>query len=648
MRNRTIIANVKPALEGGKYLIKRVPGQWVPVSADIFCDGEEAIDASILYRKQGDKKWQEAPMQPTSEERWHGRFKVDSEGIYEYKIESWVNHLASWHRYLLKKYELGQNLSDDLKLGVRWLRQISAVSGKAGKEELKPWIALLESADNYRQVVEQVTGDEFSKCIGKYNLKLYPSTYDPGLRVRVGRPKEQFSTWYQLFPRSAGEQAGKHGTLRDCKMRLPRIASMGFDTLLLPPVFPIGTTHRKGRNNTAQAGPNDVGSPWSVGSSEGGHKTIHPQLGSMADFEQLVRAAADLGMELALDMGLRCSLDHPYIQEHPDWFVRLPDGSLRVEEVPPYNYLDIVDFDFECEDWESLWKELLSIFLFWASKGVRIFYASTPHRKPFAFWHWLIMEVQQQYPDSIFVSGALTRPLILDQLAKAGFNQVISNFLWKTSASELREYITQMSMRESREFLFPNFFTNTPDILPHFLAEAGPATFMLRYALAATLSSNAGVYGPVFELMHNQRFPGSKERYLNSEKYELRHHDWHEQNKVTDFISRLNRIRKENVAFHEMFNLHFTNADNDRLLSFIRRSPDQDNMVWCIINLDDQHSQSGYVEVPKALLGLKGSWFNLRVRDLLTDEVYHWFSDWNFVELKPGKFPLHVLKIELE
>jgi starch synthase (maltosyl-transferring) len=648
MRNRTIITNVKPALEGGKYLIKRVPGQWVTVSADIFCDGDEAISAAVLYKQQGEKKWQEAPMQPISEERWQGRFRVGSEGIFEYKIESWINHLASWHQYLLKKYELGQNLSDDLQLGVRWLKQISDAVGKAGKEELKPWIALMESSDNYRHLVERVISDGFSQCIAKYDLKLYPSVYDGGLKVRVGRPKEQFSTWYQLFPRSAGEKAGKHGTLRDCEKRLPRIAAMGFDTLLLPPVFPIGNTNRKGRNNATQAGPNDVGSPWSVGSSEGGHKTIHPQLGSMADFERLVKAAADLGIELALDMGLRCSLDHPYIQEHPDWFVRLPDGRLRVEEVPPYNYLDIVDFDFECDDWENLWKELLSIFLFWAEKGVRIFYASTPHRKPFAFWHWLIKEVQQKYPDSIFVSGALTRPLILDQLAKAGFNQVISNLLWKTSATELKEYITQMSQRESREFLYPNFFTNTPDILPHFLSEAGPATFMLRYALAATLCSNTGVYGPVFELMHNQRFPGSKERYLNSEKYEIRQHDWEEQNKLTDFISRVNRIRKENAAFHEVFNLQFTNADNDRLLSFIRRSPDNDNMIWCVINLDDQNSQSGYLEVPKALLGLKGSWFNLRVRDLLTDEVYHWFSDWNFVELKPGKFPMHVLKIEME
>mgnify|MGYP001489259386 CR=1 FL=1 len=648
MRNRTIITNVKPSLNGGKYFIKRVPGEEVNVSANILCDGDDVVRASVLYKKEGEKKWSESPLHHVSGETWEGAFKVESEGMYHYRIEAWADHLTSWLYNFKRKHSIGQRLVAELLLGAAWLRKAAGQTGKKDAGLLLSWAAILEDNANYDAAVKLVLSEEFYSVVSNTPLKQFPTVFDQNLRVRVGRQKELFSAWYLMFPRSAGDLPGVHGTFKDCENRLPRIAGMGFDTLLLPPCFPIGKTNRKGKNNTLVASPDDVGSPWSVGGAEGGHKTVHPALGTLADFEKLVATADSLGLEVALDISLRCSLDHPYIQEHPDWFRRMPDGSLLVEELPPLNYMDIVDFDFECDDWENLWNELKSVLLFWAEKGVRIFYASTPHHKPFAFWHWIIREVQAQYPDAIFFSGAFTRQSVREQLAKCGFNQSISNFLWKTTHRELREYLTEVTQSETKEYLHPNFFTNTPDILPAYLADAGPNAFMLRFALAATISSNYGIYGPAFELMYNQRYPGSKERYLHSEKYEILHHDWNQENRLTDFITRLNRVRRENAAFHNTFNIHFTNADNENLLGFVKVSDDKTNLVWCILNLDVHHRQSGHVEVPKAVLGLKGSWFNLKVTDLLTGEVYHWFNDWNFVELHPERFPLHVLKVEMQ
>ena len=648
MRNRTVITNVKPALEGGKYFIKRVPGEDVNVSADIYCDSDEAIKASILFKKTDEKEWSEAQLQNAGGETWEGVFTVASEGMYHYKIEAWVDHLVSWHSNFKRKYELGQHLATDLLLGIHWLKKAAEQAEKSSAAQFKSWINVLENDTLYHDAVQLVLSEDFESAIASCSLKQFPTVFDQNLKVRVGRQKELFSSWYLMFPRSASDEPGKHGTLKDSEKRLPRIAEMGFDTLLLPPIFPIGKTNRKGKNNVLVAEPGDVGSPWSAGSEEGGHKTINPSLGTISDFENLVKTAAGLGIELALDVSLRCSMDHPYIKEHPDWFFQLPDGNLLVEEVPPLNYMDIVDFNFECDDWENLWNELKSIFLFWAEEGVRIFYASTPHHKPFAFWHWVIQEVQSKYPDAIFVSGAFTRRVIREELAKSGFNQSISNFIWKNTIKELEEYMIEVTQSETKEYLYPNFFTNTPDILPSYLADAVPNAFLLRYALAATLSSNCGIYGPVFELLFNQRYPGSKERYLHSEKYEIQHFDWSHHNRLTDFITRLNAIRKENAAFHNTLNIHFTNADNDQLLGFVKVSIDKKSLVWCIINMDVNNRQTAHVEVPKALLGLKGSWFNLKVTDLLTGEIYHWFNDWNFVELNPERFPLHVLKVEMQ
>lgn len=648
MRNRAIITNVKPLLADGSYYLKRISGEEVEITADIYCDGDDVLQASILYKHVAAETWQETAMHPTQNEQWQGKFTVEKEGFYEYRIEAWVDHLSTWYHGFLWKNGAGQNLANDLSLGAVWLKKAAEQADKATSKLLLGWVKLMEDPKKYDDACSILLSPEAGKVIDECRAKQFPTIFDKQMLVRVGRPKELFSTWYLLFPRSTSPTPGKHGTFQDCQTLLPRIAEMGFDVLFLPPIFPIGTTNRKGKNNIFSASADDVGSPWSVGNAEGGHMSVNPQLGTIEDFEELVKNAGKHGMEVALDISLRCSADHPYTKSHPDWFNRLPDGRLAVEEVPPLNYQDIVDFNFECDDWSNLWEEMKRIFLFWAEKGVRIFYASTPHHQPFGFWNWLIVEVQTVYPDVIFLSGAFTRLVIQEELAKVGFNQSFTYFIWRNSnKADLQRYVNELVSGDTSEYLHPNFFTNTPDILPSYLADKGAYAFMLQYALASMISSNCGVYGPAFELMYNQRFAGSKERYNHSEKYEIAHHDWSARNAVTSFITQLNKIRKENPAMHNMFNLQFTGTDNDLIISFVRATPDRKNVIWCIINLDPVNSHSGYVEVPRELLGLKGKWFNLQVRDLLTDEVYHWFNDWNFVELRNDKYPLHILKLDL-
>jgi starch synthase (maltosyl-transferring) len=648
MRNRAIITNVKPLLADGNYYIKRIPGEEVKISADIYCDGDDVLRASIVYKMESEEVWKELPMHPTENEQWEGKFIVEKQGFYLYRIEAWVDHLATWHHGFLWKSNAGQNLANHILQGTVWLRKAAEQADKAAAKLLKDWANLMENPKKYEEASKLLLSEEAIKVFEECRLKQFPTVYDKNMLVRVGRPKELFSTWYLMFPRSASPVKGQHGTFKDCQAMLPRIANMGFDVLFLPPIFPIGTTNRKGKNNSPEAEPGDVGSPWSVGNADGGHTAVNPLLGKMSDFDNLVKAASKLGIEVALDISLRCSADHPYTKEHPDWFNRLPNGQLAVEEVPPLNYNDIVDLNFECDDWRGLWDEMKNIFLFWAEKGVRIFYASTPHHQPFSFWNWLIVEVQLVYPDVIFLSGAFTRSVIQEELAKVGFNQSFTYFIWRNSNKhDLQQYITEIIKGDTSEFVHPNFFTNTPDILPSYLADKGPNAFMLQYALASMLSSNCGIYGPAFELMYNQRFPGSKERYNHSEKYEIAHHDWSKQNRVTDFITKMNKIRRDNPAMHNMFNLVFTGTDNEQTISFVRATSDLKNIVWCIINLDPERSHSGYVEVPKDLLGLRGKWFNLEVTDLLTNETYHWFNDWNFVELRPDQYPLHILKLKV-
>lgn len=644
MRNRCIVGQVTPELEYGKYRIKRIPGQQVRVSATIFTDGDDALKAVLSFRHDADSDWSETPMVTHSQDVYEAEFTVEKTGTYQYRIIAWPDELLSWYQLILKKHQLGQPLDDEFHVGQHLLTTVAPTLSEAPKKQVLHWVELLRKGN--QDATELILSEDFAEGMQRHSLRCLPTIYDHNQRVRVGRAKEQFSTWYLLFPRSTGD-ANRPGTFETTADKLPRLAELGFDTLLLPPVFPIGKTNRKGRNNSVTAQPDDPGSPWSVGNETGGHKSVNPDLGSMEDFEKLLQQAKEHDIELALDLGLACSPDHPYVKEYPQWFRWLPNGALAVSEVPPLRYQDILHFNFECEDWQSLWEELKSIVLFWADKGVRTFYSSTPHYKPFAFWHWLLDEVHQKHPDTVFLSGALTRNIIMEELAMAGFQQSLTYFMWKQGKEELEGYVQELIHGKSRDYLVPNFFVNTPDIFPHYLDQAPESMYLLRYALAATLGSSCGIYGPVFELMDGKRHPDSKERYLHSEKYEICWHDWTTRNRLTDFIAHINKIRRSYPAMQHAFNLHFTKTDNQQLLSFVRKSPDSDDaIIWCIINLDVHHKQTGHVEVPRELLGLSNRWLNLKLTDLLTGEVYHWFNDWNYVALFPEKFPLHVFEVQ--
>jgi len=646
MRNRVVIENVQPEIDHGSYFIKRVPGERVDVTADIFGDGHDHIRASLLYRHESQKRWTEVFMEEGINDVWTASFKVEQKGLYHYKVAGWIDHLLHWYDGFLKKQEAGQDMKVELKIGAGFLRRAAAQYPKPKAKDLKKMADQLEEEGKYDEAVQLVLSPGFKQVVESTPMKQFETTYDHNLRVRVGWEKEMFSTWYELFPRSTAQEPGRHGTFKDVERLLPRVQEMGFDVLYMPPVHPIGKVNRKGKNNSTNAQPGEPGSPWAIGSDEGGHKAIHPELGTQEDYEALIEKARGMGIEVALDLAFQCAPDHPYIKEHPEWFVWRPDGTIAYAENPPKKYQDIVPINFETEDWKNLWEELKSVVIHWCEAGIRIFRVDNPHTKPFRFWEWCIAEVQKQYPDTIFLSEAFTRPKVMAELAKVGFNHSYTYFTWRNTRRELEEYMTELTRTESREYFRPNFWPNTPDILAYELMNAGPSTFAKRFMLAATLSSNYGMYGPSYEFMEHSPNTNGKEEYLNSEKYETRHYDWNHRNRLTELITKVNHIRKEQPALQDTWNIHFTRTDNESLMSYVKLTEDKSNIIWCVVNFDTDYRQSGFVEVPKELLGVTGN-VNLRVTDLLTGQIYHWFNEWNYVELNPDQLPGHIFKVEL-
>jgi starch synthase (maltosyl-transferring) len=647
MRTRVLIEDIQPQLDGGRYYIKRVPGERVNVSAAVFGDGHDVVRASLLYKEEGKKRWKEILMTQGMNDVWTASFVPEKEGFYEYKIEGWIDHLSNWLYGFRKKHDAGQHMGVELQIGANLLEETAKQYSKTKAADLLKAAKVLGEEEKYKEAVELVLSDAFGKMVYDHPQKNFVATSEPVMRLRVGRNKEVFSTWYELFPRSTANEPGKHGTFKDVERLLPRVAEMGFDVLYLPPIHPIGKVNRKGLNNSVVADPNDPGSPWAIGSDEGGHKSIHAELGTMDDYVHLIKEAAKYGIEIALDVAFQCAPDHPYIKEHPDWFLWRPDGTIAYAENPPKKYQDIVPINFETDDWKNLWEELKDVFVFWIKKGVKIFRVDNPHTKPFTFWEWCIQEILKQYPDVIFLAEAFTRPKVMGALGKLGYTQGYSYFVWRNNKEEMEEYMTELTQTEWREFFRPNFWPNTPDILPYELMNAGPNPFVLRLMMAATLSSNYGMYGPAFEFMENNPNTNGKEEYLNSEKYETRYYDWEHRNRITDAITKVNFIRKENPALQDTYNIHFTRTDNDQLMSYIKLTEDRSSIIWCVVNWDPHHTQSGFVEVPKPLLGLQGRHVNLRVQDLLTGETYHWFNEWNYVELNPDKWPIHIFRLEL-
>jgi starch synthase (maltosyl-transferring) len=637
-KNRVVIENIQPVVDGGLYPAKRTIGERVDVTAAIFGDGHDHIRASILYKK--DKgEWKEVPMHPTFNDEWKASFYVEEKGFYFFTVHAWVDHFETWYDGFKKKANAKVDVKVELMEGAILLRKLGEKDS-----ELISKARRLEDTAHYAEAIELVLSPEFETIVINHPLKENVTEAGVEYPVLVEHVKANFSSWYELFPRSSS-LTGKHGTFQDCIKLLPRIAAMGFDVLYFPPIHPIGKINRKGKNNNVRSQAGEPGSPWAIGSDEGGHKAVLPELGTLEDFKKLVAEAKKLGIDVAMDIAFQCAPDHPYVKEHPEWFRQRPDGSIQYAENPPKKYQDIYPFNFESDNWKGLWEELRSVFLFWMEQGVKIFRVDNPHTKPIPFWKWVIEEVHQADPDIIFLSEAFTRPKVMASLAKVGFTQSYTYFTWRVSKSELIEYMNELVHGPSRNYFRPNFWPNTPDILPYHLQHQGENSFIYRYALAATLSSNFGVYGPAYEFNENTPIEG-KEEYFNSEKYEVRQYDWKRTNRMTDIMALLNKIRKENAALQSTWNVQFCAIENPNLIAYLKATDDLSNIILTVVNLDPHGQQSGYVNLPKDRLKL-GDKINVKLHDLVTDEHYTWTQDWNFVQLNPHKMPFHLFKLEI-
>jgi len=642
-RKRIVIENVKPEIDEGRFAIKRVIGEKVGVTADVFSDGHDSPAARLLYQKHGRAEWLEIVMSFLENDRWGGEFIVDELGAYQYTVEAWVDHFKTWRHAIVKKFEDGQDIHVDLQIGARYLEKGSQRASGEDAERLKDLSEAIKNEINQERAVLLATGQEAVQLMNGYPDLSFAVRYCRELRIIVERPKALYSTWYECFPRSCSEQPGRHGSLSDCERILPEIARMGFDVLYLPPIHPIGRTNRKGKNNSPVASPDDPGSPWAIGTEEGGHKAIHPRLGTEEDFESLVKKAAQQGIEVAMDLAFQCSPDHPYVKEHPAWFRWRPDGSVQYAENPPKKYEDIYPINFESSEWRELWEELRSVVLFWMDRGIRIFRVDNPHTKPFPFWEWLIGGIRKDYPEVIFLAEAFTRPKVMNRLAKLGFNQSYTYFTWRNSKKEITDYMLELTQTEQKEYFRPNFWPNTPDILPEFLQYGGRPAFVIKLILAATLSSNYGVYGPAFELCVSEALSG-KEEYLNSEKYEIKHWDGDQAGNLKQFIARVNRIRKENPALQTTWNLKFYEVDNEYLLFYGKESEDGTESLLTVVNLDPYHTQSGWLKIPIEEFGISPDQPYL-CHDLLSDDKYIWQGERNQVELNPHILPAYIFKM---
>jgi starch synthase (maltosyl-transferring) len=643
---RVVIENLQPEIDAGKYPVKRTVGERVVVEADIHADGHDVLSAVVLFRRDQESTWREAVMRPLANDRWQGQFLVESLGSYFYTVQSWTDAFQSWSRDTVKKFEAGQDISIAAVVGARLIQSAATRTRGIDSQKLAQFSAELESlsrADG-EAVAMLARNAELAALMGRHADRSRATTYDKQLAVTVDREKARYSTWYEMFPRSCAPEAIKYGTFRDCIQRLGYVSEMGFDVLYFPPIHPIGRTQRKGKNNTTQPSPDDPGSPWAIGANEGGHMTIDPALGTLEEFKQLQAKAKELGIEIALDIAFQCSPDHPYVKAHKEWFLQRPDGSVQYAENPPKKYEDIYPFYFESEYAPELCEELKKVVLYWIKQGVRIFRVDNPHTKPFDFWEWLIAGVRQEYPEVIFLSEAFTRPKVMHRLAKLGFSQSYTYFAWKNTKWELTEYFTELTQTTVREFMRPNVWPNTPDILTEYLQYGGRPAFMARLVLAATLSANYGIYGPAFELCENRALRQGSEEYLDSEKYQVRAWDIASPDSLKGLISRVNEIRRENPALQSDWSLRFHPLDNDQLIAYSKASEDLSDIILVIVNLDPRYKQSGWVEVPLADFKLAANQ-SYQVHDLLTDARYLWQGARNYVELNPSVLPAHIFKV---
>jgi len=644
---RAVIESLRPEIDAGRFPIKRTVGDKVEVTADIFCDGHDLLSARLLYRTKSQSEWNSSPMREIVNDRWAGAFRIGTQEAHVYTVEAWPDAFKSWIRDLKKRKDADQDLSLEFLVGAELIAKAASRAGNSADTD-----ALRESArqllelhkNDPERAFELSASEELAIVMDRHPDLDAATRYDRELTVVVDRDLARFSSWYEMFPRSCTADASQHGTFRSCIERLDYVAEMGFDILYLPPIHPIGEIERKGKNNSTARLQADVGSPWAIGSKLGGHKAIHPQLGALDDFRELLAEAEKRGIEIALDLAYQCAPDHPYVHEHPEWFRIRPDGSVRYAENPPKKYQDIYPLNFDSEHARELCQELKSIALYWIAQGIRIFRVDNPHTKPFAFWEWLIGEVRGRHPDVIFLAEAFTRPKVMYRLAKLGFTQSYTYFTWRNTKWELTEYFQELAQTDVREFFRPNLWPNTPDILTEYLQYGGRPAFVIRLCLAATLGANYGIYGPAFELFENRPVRSGSEEYLDSEKYQIRAWDIARPDSLKDLIARINRIRKENRALQTGENLRFHTVDNEQIIAFSKMTEDRSSVIVVLVNLDPHYKQSGWIDLPLDYFQIEPQQ-EYQLHDLVTEDRYLWQGPRNYVELDPQRMPAHIFRL---
>jgi starch synthase (maltosyl-transferring) len=639
-RSRVVIENITPSVDGGRFPIKSSVGECIRVEASAFADGHDQVRVLVRHRALSSGEWQETEMSALMNDRWAGEFEVHELGLHEFAILGWVDHFATWQSDLKKRIRASEDLDIHLATGAEYVGSAAGACNGDAARALEDFERLLRS-ERRGEAIEAAVGETLTRLMRQYDPRQFP-TEERGSAIYVDPVRGRFSSWYELFPRSASETPGKPGTFGDVERRLDLIKDMGFDVLYLPPIHPIGRSFRKGKNNAPIADPGDVGSPWAIGGPEGGHDAMNPELGTLADFESLVRSASSRGIDIALDLAFQCSPDHPYVKQHPEWFRHRPDGSIQYAENPPKRYQDIYPFDFECDDWKGLWNELLRVVLFWHSHGVRIFRVDNPHTKPFPFWEWLIAEVKARDTAAIFLAEAFTRPKVMNRLAKLGFTQSYTYFTWRNDPWSIRQYYTELTTPPVVDFFRPNAWPNTPDILPEFLQSANRSAYIVRVVLAATLCASYGIYGPVFELMEGQTVRPGAEEYLDSEKYQARQWEINRPDSLADLLRRLNRIRRENPALQYDRGLTFHDPDNAKIVCYSKTK--DDNSILVAVNTDPHQTQWANIHVNLAALGVRADQ-PYQLHDLLTDARYRWQGEWGIVKLDPATVPAHIFAV---
>jgi starch synthase (maltosyl-transferring) len=646
-RGRAVIDAVLPCVDGGRFAAKRVAGEKVSIEAHCLTDGHDKLRVVLAWQLAGPgNPSHEVEMVSAMSDIWRATFTPPSPGRYQYTVTAWVDHFESW-RHELQRRDDPNDIRVAMQVGAGLIDEAAARATGSDAAILTEWSGQLR----------RTTEDPAADTAARKALALEPAragivarhadrrfAASKSLELIANRQRAAFSSWYELFPRSAAAQLGVHGSFKDVEARLPYLAEMGFDVLYFPPIHPIGRTNRKGVNNSLRSTAADVGSPWAIGAAEGGHKDILPQLGDFEDFDRLLAKTKELGIEIAMDLAFQCAPDHPYVALHPQWFKHRPDGSVQYAENPPKKYQDIYPFDFESSDWRGLWSELKSVVDFWIARGIRIFRVDNPHTKAFGFWEWLIDTTTREHPDLIYLAEAFTRPKVMHRLAKLGFSQSYTYFTWRNTKQELTDYFTELALGLGRDYYRPNVWPNTPDILPETLQSGLRPIFASRLILAATLSANFGIYGPTYELMESAPRESGSEEYNDSEKYQLRHWSLDRADSLWPLIARMNRIRRENAALQSDGGLHFCRIDNDQLIAYLKMDSTSTNIILTVVNLDPHQPQSGWVDLDVAALGIDPDQ-PYQVHDLLSDQRYIWRGRYNYVLLDPQRVPAHVFRL---